>query len=304
MGENSSRNEDDKIIRDSENLSCIKQRERIDSANLRRERQREEIEKIYLRKKISLALQISVLIFYVVIVFSIQLIIDDSFYVKIIEIMRDKSDLLISAVSAFFAVIMGTLVIYFLNNENKKAKELQQAENKQKRFFPLEKDEELFQCMEYVLEKISDYKKINEDKRKELSDTGRSYLSGGVTLYLSCVIIFQIFSYVSPEKELFKIYGMVSCAVIFMIIVSVGIWHLNQAKNYSKNLSKIMNAELAIVKCLLICNLDIDKKEKSDLLRAELVNAEIKNDAKDAAAADIPYKMAFDIFKDMMKKNQ
>lgn len=89
-----------------------------------------------------------------------------------------------------------------------------------------------------------------------------------------------------------------------MIIVCVGIWHLNQAKNYSKNLSKIMNAELAIVKCLLICNLDIDKKEKSDLLRAELVNAEIKNDAKDAAAADIPYKMAFDIFKDMMKKNQ
>lgn len=274
------------------------------SRNLEENKQEDEERKKYMRKNIILALKITIVILYAISLFSIQLIIDDSSYKKLIEKISAKSTLLAATTSSLIAIIIGFLSISFLRDENKLEKELQEYIDDEEGLLPPVKDEDLFLCMGYVLGKISEYKRINENKRKELSDTGRSYLLWGVAVQFLCIIIFQIFSYISPEKELFKIYGMVSCAVIFMIIVSVGIWHLNQAKNYSKNLSKIMNAELCITKCLLICNLDIEKKEKYELLRAELLNAEIKNDAKDSAAADIPYKMAFDVFKDMMKKNQ
>lgn len=310
LGENKQEDEEkryvsEKLSYNSDDIEDRKQARPIDIFHFENQaemQRRKELRKIYLRKKITLILSIFTLLLCVTVSFSIQLVVDDSFYKTIIKIVSDKFTQLATAVSSFIAAIISALIISFLNSENKKEKELQKPNEKS--FSPPVKDKDLFLCMGYVLKKISEYKKTNEDKRKELSDTGRSYLLWGVAIQFLCIIIFQFFSYISPEKELFKIYGMVSCAVIFMIIVTVGIWHLNQAHNYSKNLSKIMNAELCITKCLLICNLDIEKKEKYELLRIELLNAEIKNDAKDTASAGIPYKMAFDIFKDMIKKNQ
>lgn len=216
----------------------------------------------------------------------------------------EKKYMLITISLLFLLLIICMIVSYGLNNKNKIEKTL----NSIYEFIPSEEQEYLFKCVNYVLSKIADCKKINEEKRKELSNAGQSYLALGIGLHLMCIIIFQIFSYISPEKELFKMYGMVSCTLACIIIDCIGIWHFNQSKKYINRLSVIMNAELHIVKCILILNLNISENEKNELLRSELLNSDIEKesrhvaDNKEFSLADTPYKMFFDVLRDMAKK--
>lgn len=244
------------------------------------------------------------IISYILLILSIALLFDESFYIKMASFVDEKKYMLITISLLFLLLIICMIVSYGLNNKNKIEKTL----NSLYEFIPSEEQEYLFKCVNYVLSKIADCKKINEEKRKELSNAGQSYLALGIGLHLMCIIIFQIFSYISPEKELFKMYGMVSCTLACIIIDCIGIWHFNQSKKYINRLSVIMNAELHIVKCILILNLNISENEKNELLRSELLNSDIEKesrhvaDNKEFSLADTPYKMFFDVLRDMAKK--
>ena len=244
------------------------------------------------------------IIFYIMLALCIALLFDEGFYNKVNSIVEDRYYILFAAISSFSFFIIFMIASYGLNNKNKIEKSVGNPYD----FIPSEEQEYLFKCINYVLSKIADCKKINEEKRKELSNAGQSYLALGIGLHLMCIIIFQIFSYISPEKELFKIYGMISCTLACIIIDCIGIWHFNQSKKYINRLSVIMNAELHIVKCVLILNLNISKNEKNELLRSELLNSDIEKesrhvaDNKEFSLADTPYKMFFDVLRDMAKK--
>lgn len=131
---------------------------------------------------------------------------------------------------------------------------------------------------------------------------GRAFLLSGIAFYFLCIIAFQFFVYISPEKEIFKVYGMISCAVIFITIEFIGIWYLNQSRICVNKVMAMMNIELHINKCILIYNSDMSENAMYELLRIEFLNTDIKIDTTIQKMGAYPYKMFFETLRDMIKK--
>lgn len=154
-----------------------------------------------------------------------------------------------------------------------------------------------------ILQRIELYKVYLMDKYHYFVSVGRSFFIAGIAVYFLCVLAFQIFIHISPENEIFKIYGMASCAIIFISIEFIGLWYLNQSKIYSNKIMSMINIELHINKCELIYNLNMSENIIHDLLRMELSNTDIKLETYNQKAETYPYKIFFDTLRDIIKKS-
>lgn len=154
-----------------------------------------------------------------------------------------------------------------------------------------------------ILQRIELYKVYLMNKYHYFVSVGRSFFIAGIAVYFLCVLAFQIFIHISPENEIFKIYGMASCAIIFISIEFIGLWYLNQSKIYSNKIMSMINIELHINKCELIYNLNMSENVIHDLLRMELSNTDIKLETYNQKAETYPYKIFFDTLRDIIKKS-
>lgn len=153
-----------------------------------------------------------------------------------------------------------------------------------------------------ILQRIELYKIYLMNKYEYFVSLGRSFFIAGIAVYFLCVLAFQIFIHISPENEIFKIYGMVSCAIIFVSIEFIGLWYLNQSKIYSNKILSMINIELHINKCELIYNLNMSENVIHDLLRMELQNTNIRLETYNQKTETYPYKIFFDSLRDVIKK--
>lgn len=148
------------------------------------EKYKEDVNKLHNRNKYAKIFAACVFFCYIIILFSAQLLFDEAFYTKIYTLFKYRYGII---TLLFFSVIILTISALLLSNLISKTKseksflELKAGVIKGNiyEFTPSKEQEYFVLCVRYILGKIADYKEINECKRKELSDIGRSYLLGG-----------------------------------------------------------------------------------------------------------------------------
>ncbi|MDH8179558.1 hypothetical protein QIG81_27635, partial [Klebsiella pneumoniae] len=60
---------------------------------------------------------------------------------------------------------------------------------------------------------------------------GTSYSKGGITFFITSIIVWQVLSWLTGFKEQY-IYGMISCSLLFIFIEFLSAWFLKQYRHF------------------------------------------------------------------------
>ncbi|HBX6062991.1 TPA: hypothetical protein MH601_05185 [Klebsiella pneumoniae] len=71
----------------------------------------------------------------------------------------------------------------------------------------------------------------SDKKASILLDKGTSYSKGGITFFITSIIVWQVLSWLTGFKEQY-IYGMISCSLLFIFIEFLSAWFLKQYRHF------------------------------------------------------------------------
>lgn len=71
----------------------------------------------------------------------------------------------------------------------------------------------------------------SDKKASILLDKGTAYSKGGITFFISSIIVWQLLSWLTGFKEQY-IYGIVSCSLLFIFIEFLAAWFLKQYRHF------------------------------------------------------------------------
>lgn len=71
----------------------------------------------------------------------------------------------------------------------------------------------------------------SDKKASILLDKGTAYSKGGITFFISSIVVWQILSWLTDFKEQY-IYGIVSCSLLFIFIEFLAAWFLKQYRHF------------------------------------------------------------------------
>lgn len=131
--------------------------------------------------------------------------------------------------------------------------------------------EESFQSTLYeITSSLSHQASISDEKASTLLDKGMTYAIGGIIFFGVSILVWQsIFHFIGFNKS--HIYGMVSCATLFLAIELISAWFLKQYRNYVDAATELRKIK-AIFDKFLLMKLVSEESEPSNSLNNNLAD--------------------------------
>lgn len=149
--------------------------------------------------------------------------------------------------------------------------------------------------MRSIIESLDFQIDYAEEKASRLLEVGRSFVRGGITLYVLNIVVWQGYLfYIDFKINAGIIVGMASTTVIFLIMEFIGAWYLKQYRHYGDSAFSYMKVRSSYNKYMLsYCAIleftgDDLSKGREELLRV-LAESERWPELKDVNSNDFNY---------------
>lgn len=149
--------------------------------------------------------------------------------------------------------------------------------------------------MRTIIESLDHQIDYAEEKASRLLEVGRSFVRGGIWLYIFSIIVWQGYLYyINFQLSAGVIVGMVSTTAVFLIMEFLGSWYLKQYRHYGDSAFSYMKVRSSYNKYMLAYCVVVEfsendpAKSQEDILRV-LAESEKWPELKDVNANDFNY---------------
>lgn len=149
--------------------------------------------------------------------------------------------------------------------------------------------------MRTIIESLDHQIDYAEEKASRLLEVGRSFVRGGIWLYIFSIIVWQGYLYyINFQLSAGVIAGMVSTTAVFLIMEFLGSWYLKQYRHYGDSAFSYMKVRSSYNKYMLAYCVVVEfsendpAKSQEDILRV-LAESEKWPEIKDVNANDFNY---------------